>query len=592
MKTLNTETVSRRAMWGMVFRFAVVAPLPLLAPIFLRLVNASGFALAPVIVLGLTNALINGDQVFFWCSISVAVSAFEILTDVLNYPMQLWFSNRATLHFQGKLLKQTSQIPLLHFLDADFHDLLSRANRGFSDRMVDWFRSVLDNIHGVATLIGLLSTVLIIGGGWCAAVLFLCSVVVLLTQKPIVFLGEKKDRDVARPRRAQETWAEVLTSRTSGGEIRLFMLQNWLLTKWEKSYQTLADVEVTALKKRMKWDALARLSSMVGYAIIIFIAAHAAQNADSKEAVGIFTGLITAAVAFQGFLFFFYGSLGSLAEHSGVLRELATLFTIQSASVEKDSDSDQQLDTNVLPQLNTEHTTIQIDALSFRYPHAAVDTLKDITAKIAPGEIVALVGKNGAGKTTLANILLGLYSPQRGNLEFNAGTHKSSPVVSAVFQNFARFLLPVRDNVGFGDIARIQEENGIQNALVKAGSTFSQDLDAWLGSEFGGRDVSGGEWMRIAVARGLFRNSNFIVFDEPTTSIDPVAEVEMARQLLTKHASRSVIVVSHRLGIARLCDRILVLDAGRMVEQGSHDELISSGGLYAKMWNAQAAWYT
>ena len=153
-------------------------------------------------------------------------------------------------------------------------------------------------------------------------------------------------------------------------------------------------------------------------------------------------------------------------------------------------------------------------------------------------------------------------------------------------------MLPVRDNVGFGDIARIQEENGIQNALVKAGSTFSQDLDAWLGSEFGGRDVSGGEWMRIAVARGLFRNSNFIVFDEPTTSIDPGAEVEMARQLLTKHASRSVIVVSHRLGIARLCDRILVLDAGRMVEQGSHDELISSGGLYAKMWNAQAAWYT
>ena len=101
MITLNTGTVSRHTIWGMVFRFAVVAPLPLLVPIFLRLVNAFGFALAPVIVLGLTNALINGEQVFFWCSISVTMSAFQILTDVLNHPMQLWFSNRATLHFQG-----------------------------------------------------------------------------------------------------------------------------------------------------------------------------------------------------------------------------------------------------------------------------------------------------------------------------------------------------------------------------------------------------------------------------------------------------------------------------------------------------------
>ena len=457
---------------------------------------------------------------------------------------------------------------------------------------MDWFSSVLDNIHGVATLVGVLSAVLVIGGGWCAAVLFLCSVVVLLTQKPIVVLEQKKDRDIARPRRAQETWAEVLTSRASGGEIRLFMLQSWLLAKWEKSYRTLADIEVTAVKKRMKCNALARLSGVVGYATIVFIAAYAAQNADSKEAAGIFTGLISAAVAFQGFLFYFAASLGSLAEHNGILRELATLFTIQSATVEKGSDSDQQLAANLLSRLSTERTTIQIEALSFRYPHADADALKDITAKIAPGEIVALVGKNGAGKTTLANILLGLYSPRCGNLEFNAGTHKSSPAVSAVFQNFAKFLLPVRDNVGFGDIARIQDEIGIRNALVKAGSTFSQDLDAWLGSEFGGREVSGGEWMRIAVARGLFQNSNFIVFDEPTASIDPVAEVEMVRQLLTKHESRSIVVVSHRLGIARLCDRILVLDAGCIVEQGSHDELLTSDGLYAKMWNAQSAWYT
>ena len=103
--------------------------------------------------------------------------------------------------------------------------------------------------------------------------------------------------------------------------------------------------------------------------------------------------------------------------------------------------------------------------------------------------------------------------------------------------------------------------------------------------------MSGGEWLRLAVARGLFRQSQFVVFDEPTAAIDPVAEVEMIRELLTKDASRTTLVISHRLGVARLCDRILVLDEGQLVEDGTHEELLAMDGLYAEMWNAQASWY-
>ena len=103
--------------------------------------------------------------------------------------------------------------------------------------------------------------------------------------------------------------------------------------------------------------------------------------------------------------------------------------------------------------------------------------------------------------------------------------------------------------------------------------------------------MSGGEWLRLAVARGLFRQSQFVVFDEPTAAIDPVAEVEMIRELLTKDASRTTLVISHRLGVARLCDRILLLDEGQLVEDGTHEELLAIDGLYAEMWNAQASWY-
>ena len=574
-------SVSSRKVLKLLFDFVVVAPLPLFVAVFLRLINAAGHGVSPIIIAHFTNALINGEKVFFWCGIYLAVSALELLTDSLNHPAQLWFSNKAILHFQTRLLKQAARIPLLHFLDADFHDNLSRANHDFSDRVVKFFRSMLDNIHSIATLVGVLSSVIVIGGGvWCALILFVCFLMVLLTHKNIASLEQKKEQSIARPRRRQETWAALLTSRDSAPEVRLFSLQSWLLTKWGKSYQNLADIEIDTLKKSLKWTGLAALTTVLGYTVIIFIAAYASQNATKNETAGIFTGLVYASIALQGFLFYIANSLGNLAKQTTILRELARLFTpLPRLETEKQQQT-----------LCTSGTTIEIDALSFRYPQADTHTLKNITAKIAPGEIIALVGKNGSGKTTLANLLLRLYPPNGGTLTFE-NEHQSAPATSAVFQNFVKFLMPVRDNIGLADIHRIQETDDIRRALRQAGSPLYQDLDVWLGREFGGLDISIGEWLRVAIARGLFPKSNLIIFDEPTASIDPLAEVKIIRQLLTKHEYRSIVIVSHRIGIATLCDSIMVLDEGYLVEHGTHSELMTQNGVYAKMWEAQATWY-
>ena len=422
--------------------------------------------------------------------------------------------------------------------------------------------------------------------------MFASAVIVLLTQKPVVSLERTKERAVVRASRTQETWAEHLASRSSAGEVRLFAAQGWLLGKWEKAYRALAALELEAVHKIIRWETLAGLSTVFGYGAVIFIAAHASQNADSKEIAGVFTGLIYASRTLQGFLSSIADALGRFSEQSGILRELAVLFTIEPSAVEKENDSIGQRGVNRLSPADADDSpSIQMEALSFKYPHADADVLKEITVKIAPGEVVALVGKNGAGKTTLANILLGLYPPSRGSLHIKRSVYKDQRAASAVFQNYVKFLLPVRDNVGFADIERIEDEDGIQRALLKARSAFSEDLDVWLGHEFGGRDVSGGEWLRIAVARGLFRESQIVVFDEPTASIDPVTEVEMIRELLRKDESRATLIISHRLGAARLCDRILVLDDGQLVEDGSHETLLASRGIYAEMWRAQAAWY-
>lgn len=166
------------------------------------------------------------------------------------------------------------------------------------------------------------------------------------------------------------------------------------------------------------------------------------------------------------------------------------------------------------------------------------------------------------------------------------------PRVSAVFQDFVRFALPVRDNVGFGDLARLGEDAALRGALRRAGSDLVDgDLDAGLGPEFDGRDLSGGEWLRVAIARGVLPETGLIVLDEPTAAIDPLAEVDLVRRLLDLGRGRTAIVVSHRLGIARMADRILVMEAGRVVEDGTHAALLDAGGLYARMWRAQASWY-
>ena len=581
MKNLNTTPASRLSLFKLFWHFVRSAPLPFAVNILLRLVNAGNRGFQPVVIAGFTNALINAKDLELWCGVYLVLISLDLLSDVLNTTTQMWFSNKAVLYFQQRLLRQVTEIPLLHFLEPDFHDNLNRATHGFSPRITNWFQSLLGNVYSIVSICGLFGSVLVLGGGVkCLLVLLVSSLIIFLTRIPIARLELARDRSTAYLNRTQDAWAAHLYERDSAPEVRLFSIQHWILSKWKKAYKHLADIDMEVLKGKTRWNLLATLSSVIGYSAIIFLAAHTATAANEKEIAGVFTGLITAAVTLQGFLSYTAQAMGNLSEHSSVLRDLAPLFTTPPPKTEKHQD-------NALPDPGIQ---AEMNTISFQYPRATTQTLKHITAKIDHGEVVALVGKNGAGKTTLANLLLGLYTPDTGTLKFSENTDNGT-TRSAVFQNFVRYRLPVRDNIGLADINHIENDARIQHMLEKVDSTFAHELDTWLGHEFGGRDASDGEWLRIAVARGLFRESSFIVFDEPTAAIDPVAEIEMIRTLLTKNKSCSTLIISHRLGVARLCDRILVLDAGQLVENGTHEELLAQNGLYADMWNAQASWY-
>lgn len=580
MSQKKTRLAQRHALLKHIWQWIRVAPIPLTVILLLRLFNAIPRGIEPILIACFTNALINGEGPLLWVGLYLILMALNLVTDTFKHPLYMWFSNKAILHFQNVILQRASEISLIQFLDPDFHDTLTRLTHDFSQRVVNWIQSLMFTLQSIATLWTLIGAVLIIGGGMkCVLILFATSMITLLTRKPIAKLEIEHDRALVRPNREQMTWAALICERQSSPETRLFGIQHWLLSKWTDVYKRLATYEMRTLKKMTAWNVIATLANGSAYCSVIFIAATTAYNGEEKEIAGIFTGLLAAAATLQSLFSVIGEALGNLAKQSTILRELTLLLNTKDLSGK-----------NAVETTKSDpDTCIEIDSLSFRYPRAPKETLKDITAAIKKGETVALVGKNGSGKTTLAHLLLGLYAPDSGTLrcsENNAHTK------SAVFQNFVKFRLPIRDNVGFADVNRINDDTHLQKTLHRVGSPFADEPNTRLGQEFGGLDISGGEWLRIAVARGLFRDSQLIVLDEPTAAIDPIEEVEMIRQLLNeKDDSRTTLVISHRLGVTRLCDRVLVLDDGHLVENGTHADLLDKNGLYAQMWNTQAAWY-
>jgi ATP-binding cassette subfamily B protein len=254
---------------------------------------------------------------------------------------------------------------------------------------------------------------------------------------------------------------------------------------------------------------------------------------------------------------------------------------------------------------------VELRQVSFRYPGADENAIENVTLSLRPGQSVALVGENGAGKSTLVRLIAGLYHPDGGTVHIdgvdlrNAADETRFQRLSAVFQQYQRYRMTLLDNVRVGapgdrvgaPQAEPAERERAAAALTQAGFYDRQgehpgtDLETMLSREFGGTDLSGGEWQRVAIARGLYRPHDTIILDEPTAAIDPLEEDRVYRTFLDTARGKTAIIVTHRLGLARTADRILVMERGRIVQDGSHAELIAAEGLYARMFNAQAAWY-
>ena len=394
-----------------------------------------------------------------------------------------------------------------------------------------------------------------------------------------------KFEDKAAPvRREYEYYEKAIADREYFKETRILGAFRFFIDRFVKSLDKLGKTEWEASRKTNLIELAMRGFTVAGYGGILYMLVKALLAGEIS--VGAFAAV--------------FGSIGLMF---AIMEEvIARHIGNMASNLGKAQNFIRFME---LPERGGEEGTadfsegIVLENVSFIYPNAECKSVENVSFEIKAGETVAIVGENGAGKTTLIRLILGLYKPTEGVVRVNGmDTSKVNSRslfrnVSGVFQKYQRYLMTLEENIRISDMESSEEVSAAaEQAGVEAdGESFPDGYSTMLSREFDGVDLSGGQWQRIAIARGLYRVHDTIVLDEPTAAIDPLEESRIYKKFVEISRGKTAIIVTHRLGSTKIADRVIVMDKGKVAAIGTHDELMENCELYRTMYNSQAEWY-
>jgi ATP-binding cassette subfamily B protein len=488
------------------------------------------------------------------------------------------------------ILEKALTLELADFEDSEFYDRMTRARREASARPLSLVKrafGLVQNAISVVVYAGLLWQL----SPWAALVLSLAAVPVFVAETRFSADAFRLFRFRA-PEARKQTYLETLLAREDHAkEVKLFGLGPLFLERYREIFRALFREDRALTMRRGTWGfALGLVSTLAFYGAYAWIVTRAISGAIT---LGDMTMYLLVFKQGQTALAAILSAVGGMYEDNLYLSNLYEFLghTSKVSAGTKTVGPDPQ-------------DGIRFSDVSFSYPGSSAPALEHIEIHIAPGSKLALVGENGAGKTTLIKLLTGLYTPTQGTIsldglplpEWDSETLRLR--IGVIFQDFIRYQLLVGENIGAGDVRSFGDESRWQRAAEKGmAAPFVQRLPqlyhTQLGSWFkGGQELSVGQWQKIALSRAFMReDADILVLDEPTASMDAEAESEVFQRFRDLAANRMGIVISHRFSTVRMADQIIVLESGRIVEQGSHDALLEENGRYAQLFNLQAAGY-
>jgi ATP-binding cassette subfamily B protein len=493
-------------------------------------------------------------------------------------------------HVNRRILDKVLTLDLAHFEDPAVYDQLTRARREASVRPLSMVRRVFSVVQQGLALAG--SAGLLLGfSAWAAGLLVLASLPVLRHETRYAKEGFRLFNRRAPETREQAYYESVLTREDHAKEVQLLGLGGWFLDRYQGIFDKLYGEDRQLAIRRSLWGVgAAVLGSGVFYGIYGWIAWEAASGAIS---VGDMTLYLMAFRQGQSNL------LGLVQAASGVVEDrlyLSNLFEFFDAPVRR---WDGAAVAGPRPG-----DGLRLEGVTFVYPGAARAAVDDVTLHVPPGRKLGLVGANGSGKSTLVKLVLGLYRPTGGRVLLDgldlaawdlAALRRRQAVV---LQDFVRYQLTAGDNVGLGDLPRVADGEAQRDAVLRGLASevvdaLPEGLATRLGKWFkGGTELSGGQWQRVALARAFMRSeADLLVLDEPTSAMDAEAEASLFASLQQAAGDKMAILISHRFSTVRLADHIVVLEHGRVIEEGSHETLMALGGTYARLFSIQAVAY-